>query len=196
MDDSELLNKYDPLIRRAASWFVYGQLCSRISYEDLLQEGYVALIRLARCGKADNPHMVSRVVRNALLNYMWANSSPLHVTKHGMAAKKQKAEQYPKARQKVMMALQPAVPLHKMLDEDREHEMLDAVYLMDDTAMFIAQFMDSLTQREDMVCQELLQGNSQKEISRKTGLSVKAVRVTCGHLRTRLKQAWEDRVSV
>lgn len=191
MDQTVVFQRYGDYVRRAASWYVFNSMRGRVSFEDLLQEGYLALLLLNQQDKADNTYVVMRAVRNRMVSYLRCNCSALHVTDHGHAALSSKQNAYPEARDKAVAALQMAVPLHMMLAGEEDSGM--AATVLDDYSMaFVSEFLGGLSERERLVCQGLWRGLSQREISRSRGIPLATVRRICGRLRDKLNKALGD----
>lgn len=189
MDEPMALKAYGPYVQRAAAWFMSARLRSRISYEDLLQEGYLTLLLLSQDGQADNPHFVHTAVCHRMLSIIRDNCSALHVSCYGQAALRSDSPQLTKVRDSATIALKHVVPIHEIDD----HANSDALCCWhDDSTLLVKEFMESLNERELTVCTGLLDGESQREISRNSGIPLITVRRICQRLKDRLTCYLED----
>lgn len=188
MDEAkQLVDEYMPYALRAAKWFCYESLQSRISYQDLVQQGMVALMILKKKGQSLAPPAVRKAIRLTMLNYALQNYSPLHITSHAL-----KKTTCKKTHQKAVESLNNSRPLHEIIESGQEY-MCPALYAeMDDSEIFVSEFLEGLTPRERTVCLALMDHISEREISRRTGIPHITVRRIHEVLRKKLTAALED----
>lgn len=189
MDEATLLRKYTPYVRRAASWYLYDSVRSRLEYEDLLQEGMLTLIALHDAGKDESPPLVMHAIRTNMLLLVLKNYSELHVTTH--AFKKTACEA---TRSLTTASLFCAIPLQDVLEDEREERSSALIVMDDDSYLFVEEYLDSLTERERLVCIALMHGMSQREISRRSGIPYITVRRTLDRLKDKLRGYMEDAI--
>ncbi len=189
MDEAMLLHKYTPYVRRAASWFMYDSVRSRLEYEDLLQEGLLTLIALHEAGRDESPALIKHAIRTNMLLLVLKNYSQLHVTTH--AFKKTACEA---TRSLTTASLFCAIPLQDVLSDEREGQNSTLIVMDDDSYLFVEEYLDSLSERERLVCIALMHGMSLREISRRSGVSYITVRRTHAQLKDKLRSALEDAV--
>ncbi len=187
MDEATLLREYTPYVRRAASWYLYDSVRSRLEYEDLLQEGMLTLIALHEAGKDESPALVMHAIRTNMLLLVLKNYSQLHVTTH--AFKKSACEA---TRSLTTASLFCAIPLQDVLQDEREARSSALMVMDDDSYIFVEEYLDNLTDRERLVCIALMHGISQREISRRSGIPYITVRRTHARLKDKLRCALED----
>ena len=187
MDEAQLLAKYTPYIRKAARWFNYPSARSRIGYEDLFQEGVLALMVLLHRGKSVTPPAIKKAIRLSMLNLALKSCSHLHVTSHAFyAARSEETEE------KRLASVSCCIPLQKLMQENRETESASLYEEIDDSDIFVSSFLDDLTPRERTVCLALMDDMSEREISRVTGIPHITVRRTHAALREKLRRALEE----
>lgn len=187
MDEAKLLEEYTPYVRRAASWFMYDSIRSRIEYGDLLQEGFMTLVVLHQAGRDTNPAVIKSAIRTNMLSLVLRNYSQLHVTTH--AFKKTTCE---KTRALTTASLFCSIPLQDVLDAEEEGRSTALISENDDTQLFVSEFMDSLNERERIICMALMNRMSEREISRRSGIPYITVRRTRARLKDKLSQALRD----
>lgn len=189
MDEAQLLAEYLPYIRKAARWFNYPSAQSRIDYEDLFQEGVLALTVLLHRGKNQTAPAIKKAIRLSMLNLALKSCSPLHVTSHALYAAKCE-----ETKEKRLASVSCCIPLQKLVEEGREIQSPSLYAEIDDSDIFVSSFLDGLTPRERIVCLALMDDMSEREISRVTGIPHITVRRTHTALREKLKRAMEDPV--
>lgn len=187
MDEAKLLEEYTPYVRRAASWFMYDSIRSRIEYDDLLQEGLMTLVILHKAGRDTKPSIIKDAIRINMLCLVLKNYSQLHVTTH--AFKKTTCE---KTRALTTASLFCSIPLQDVLDAEEEGRSSALIAENDDTQLFVKEFMDSLSERERIICMALMNRMSEREISRRSGIPYITVRRTRARLKDKLAHAMRD----
>lgn len=188
MDEAQqLVNEYMPYARRAAKWFCYESIQSRVSYDDLVNQGMVALMVMKRRGQCLAPPAVRKTIRRQMLNYALQNYSPFHVTSH--AFKKTTCEE---THRKATESQRCSIPLHEIVENGQEYMNSSLYAEMDDSGLFVSEFLEKLTPRERTVCLALMDDVSEHEISRRTGIPHITVRRTHEALRKKLRAALED----
>lgn len=186
MDEAKLLEEYTPYVRRAATWYCYNSVRSRVDYEDLLQEGMLTLIVLHQAGRDNCPGVIKEAIRINMLGLVLKNYSQLHVTTH--AFKKTTCEE---TRKLAAASLFCAIPLQDVIAREQEGRSALAQE-DDDSALFVQEYLDSLTEREHIVCVSLMHGLSEREVSRQSGIPYITVRRTRARLRDKLSQAMRN----
>lgn len=187
MDEAEMLVKeYMPYARRAAKWFCYESIQSRVSYDDLVHQGMIALMVMKKKGQSLAPPAVRKAIRLTMLQYALLNYSQFHVTSH--AFRKTTCED---TRQKALEGLNNSRPLHEIIENGLEYTNPALCTEMDDSEFFVSEFLSELTPRERTVCLALMDGISEREISRRTGIPHISVRRAHDALRKKLAAAME-----
>lgn len=186
MDEAKLLEEFTPYVRQAAKYFVYDSLRSRVDYEDLLQEGLLTLIVLHEAGRDTSPKLIRHAVWTNMLGLVLKNYSQLHVTTH--AFKKTTCE---KTRALTTASLY-SIPLQEIVSTPKEGQNSGLILEDDVSGLFVRDYLNSLTEREHIVCMALMEGMPEREIAKESGIPYITVRRTHAKLKEKLREALED----
>lgn len=166
-------------------YFSFNCCRGRLSAEDLEQEGLFKVLTLIREGNINNKRLAERAIRNHMILIIQKNCSTLNVTQYGRRlARDEKAGE---ASEKAMVAMQLVIPFHELVRGEEAQSNL--MYEFDETAIFAEEFTNSLSEREQRVLEGLLNGDSQRAISRDTGIPLITVRRACQSMKEKILRA-------
>jgi|GEM_PF-5880737 len=83
---NDFIALYSEYVKTAARYYLFSVVRGRMAYDDLLQEGYLTLIRLWKQGHTDAP-FVKKSICNHFLQCVTRNCSPLHMTRYAAHGK-------------------------------------------------------------------------------------------------------------
>lgn len=181
MDEATLLKEYTPYLRHIARTYLYDRMHSRISYEDLMQEGYLKLLILCRTQEMDNPFFVRRALRNHMVDYAMRNLSAAKLTNYGRRVynETRAGEMTDSTRESAQTAMREVVPLESLIGSPSEGESLGMYSMDEDGGLLLSEFTDSLSARQMTILGGLWDGLSQRGVSRAYQIPLITVRRDC-----------------